>query len=450
MVYRLGGWSLAVSLPLDVTSVQLADGKQIGLLVGHAILDEGRIARGTLTLPYASISESTWEHFVDSLGGWFVAIVVSEQLERVYLDPMGSMGVVHSKREPVIASTATLIQLALGTTPEAANVWDEFPENRLGEMQSFPGGITADPQIDRILPNHYLDLRRIECVRWWPKEEIPWCRERDTDEQIEIIQSEIRRSLNAVCADFPVYVTLTAGRDTRLILACTDEDMRRRMTFFSIWPTFADPHPRVLRDAATAKQLAFACGLTHTMLPTKSPDEFDEPSRRAYLYRTGYAGHWWKGSEFWFACQQHFHCSNSAIVLGFGGEVSTYPIGRPPAATLSAVTPERLVDHLHYVPRSSRMVEAMSRWKCGLPDHVDIDRLNDLLWLENALACLSLPHLHGMAPFRSINIPFSQRRLIEASYKLSPESRRSGLVAREIFRRSPLSLTSIPCNGQPF
>lgn len=94
-------------------------------------------------------------------GGRFACVLVAESIHRLYLDAGGTLACVYAINSRAAGSTSTLVLW---------NVRGQFPEREtpLGALRSnqfYPAGLTADPDIRRLLPNHYLDLQEWRAIR---------------------------------------------------------------------------------------------------------------------------------------------------------------------------------------------------------------------------------------------------------------------------------------------
>ena len=81
---------------------------------------------------------------------------------------------------------------------------------------SYPAGLTPRHGIDRLLPNHYLDLGKWQPVRHWPKD--PLAASCSTEDAIAEISMIVKRQIRAVVTTTPTYLMLTAGKDSWMLL----------------------------------------------------------------------------------------------------------------------------------------------------------------------------------------------------------------------------------------
>src|SRR5215470_12067320 len=83
----------------------------------------------------------------------------------------------------------------------------------------YPLGLTPRRGVERVLPNHYLDLKQWALVRRWPKGDLPF--DRDPSEAVRTVAATASRTIDGIAAAYSVQSPITAGRDSRLMLACS-------------------------------------------------------------------------------------------------------------------------------------------------------------------------------------------------------------------------------------
>jgi hypothetical protein len=139
----------------------------------------------------------------------------------------------------------------------------------------FPGDATPYSDIRCLLPNHYLDLGARRSVRFWPRSNLPTIR----------LGTALRKSselLNGLMESakhrFRLMLPLTAGWDSRLMLAASRSMAHNIFCFTAIFPG-ATEHDR---DVTTPARLLARLGLPHAVLDCRNgvDDEFAEIYRR--------------------------------------------------------------------------------------------------------------------------------------------------------------------------
>jgi hypothetical protein len=102
---------------------------------------------------------------------------------------------------------------------EAATRYIDSPEYRRQREAWWPGTSTPYREIQQLLPNHLLDLRRACPERYWPTDPIAGV---SSDEAAtggaQLLQALVRAAANR----FPLALPLTAGWDSRLLYAATE------------------------------------------------------------------------------------------------------------------------------------------------------------------------------------------------------------------------------------
>lgn len=81
--------------------------------------------------------------------------------------------------------------------------------------QAMPGAVTLFKEVNRLLPNHYLDVKRQEVVRFcnWTSEE-----KRSLDDAISLTIERSQRLAQAYASQYSLACPLTGGKDSRLVL----------------------------------------------------------------------------------------------------------------------------------------------------------------------------------------------------------------------------------------
>src|SRR5690606_4644016 len=134
--------------------------------------------------------------------------------------------------------------------------------------------------VQRLIANHYLDLDNWVCVRHWPSE--PIVREADPGRSIDMIVDETRAVIETVSKAGPTHLALTAGYDTRLLLACS-KNLLGNVGFVTVDVIDGD------LDITRARELAERFGLRHKLLPyvEASPEQMEIWQRKVSHCITG-------------------------------------------------------------------------------------------------------------------------------------------------------------------
>ena len=273
----LGEWVL-VTAP-DLPALPLADevGKPLGWVVGHPVdPDAGAIVAGTIRLSFAATSATDLMRALDEelhrLGGRWAALVVQPR-PLALPDGYGSLPVLYAPALETVTSSPFLLARseALPADSELVDVMRVY-ETGL----TFGLGTTPLAGVELLAPNHGLDLRTWTAARVWPREPLEPI---GLAEAVERVAASFEATIAAAVRLGNAHDGLTAGGDTRMIVACARAHVDR-IDFFTV--PFPDLTGRT--DARWAPRIARQFGLSHRVLPWQPPGS-DEVKR--FMYRTG-------------------------------------------------------------------------------------------------------------------------------------------------------------------
>jgi tetrahydromethanopterin S-methyltransferase subunit F len=260
-------------------------------------------------------------------------------------------------------------------------------------------------------------------VRHWPIEPIEVVLESRAIEQVKTIVDRTRDNIETLAKEHRLYMGLTAGRDSRMILGCA-RNVLDRMTFV----TFNYKDPAKFADVHIAKALSRKLKLAHQTLELNDPPRAQKDE---YLYRVGYCNNAGKACDFYDACGTQLKMDH-AWLTGYGGEVGrAFYWGKENLTTNPSA--EDLVKRMH-LPASDSNLRAVQQWLEGVPRWVGPYALLDLMYLELRLGCWASPQQYGTAPFAVILMPFSHRDIYAAILALPVEYRRQQFLARDVIK----------------
>ena len=228
----------------------------------------------------------------DTMGGRWAAIHVTDDGIHVFHDPAGLRGV-HHRRDDAgavwCASHPALLARVLGL-PEDVETRQRLSEEgvfRPGANYFWPGAGTSFLGVRRLLPNHLLDLDSGTTRRFWPRGPVrPLARA----EAADICVRTLTGIMSSAAARFPLALAMTAGFDSRLLLAASREHAHR-MSYY----TFKRPHmTRRSGDLRVPAALLRDHGLSHQVIEV--PQLSDSDVARA-IYSTFPQFHQLKADE---------------------------------------------------------------------------------------------------------------------------------------------------------
>ena len=235
----------------------------------------------------------------------------------------------------------------------------------------FPAGLTAHHGIERLLPNHYLDLTRWQVVRHWPKAEI--VATPDPEASIDAIVQLVRDQLQALrSGPRSMVMALTAGRETRMLLACA-RPWVTDIEFVTI--TGADRHAT---DSVMAQRIAQGQGLHHRAIPRV----LATADQRARFIRRG--GHCVGDSNALYHPSVWPLAANHIFVGGLGGEVGRAFLWKKTDTPDTPLTGAGLMNRFG-LPEQAGIAARLDTWLHGLSGQNSLRKL-DLAYLEQRMA----------------------------------------------------------------
>ena len=415
---------------LPVVSVCSESNERLGFLIGHAFSTSGELQTDTVNINDSGQGrDAVIRGFVRSLSGRFVLIVYNQSLLRVYPDAAATLAFVYSAQLRRIASTASLLLHDEPSSPLFCKTTAEFPCG--GNEWFYPGGLTPEPDIKRVLPNHYLDTNSYETFRFTYGEKITECRSQELAHSIDIITRLLQTCIKGVVENFsPVYMGLTAGQDTRILLACARPYVDR-ITFVTFDYSHWYDHRTHKIDVHTASTLAKRFGLRHKLLQIKQDVSPDIESW--YIKQMGYAAGAFKARDFFQACENNLDL-NGAWINGFYGEIGRFYLGNENDKADDKFDSREILKRLH-LPDDASFVAPVSAWLTQLSE-INAFQLLDLAYIEQKHGCLTSPRLYGAARFRLNVIPFAQPSVYDHMLRLPVWYRRGSRVYENIVTKA--------------
>ena len=434
-VLRQGGWRLAVHPRTRVSSIACGSDDSVGWVIGWAIAGSGKIIDSTLRLDEserAAFRHKFLANLEAELAQWagrFVLIAITHAGEKVYTDASASLGVVFSQAAQVVASTTSLIAPTKNSQTNTTLV------QTLGlpfKDTWFPFGLTARSDIERLLPNHALDLATWSTERLWPtKAFVPT--PTDPMETIGRIAGTVEATIGAVVAARPVEMSLTAGRDSRMLLACS-RPWLDQISFYTI----ALPDPTARLDCDIAKRLAIREKLRYTITPWVAASQRELSD---WLERTGtsMAGRVWTSA----GVDARLSDDDKITLTGLAGEVGRAYYWHESDSEESALSPDEILRRIG-LPADPLIVNRLKAWWDSIPVNGTLAKL-DLLYIEQRLGCWAGPSLYGSQKRFGLS-PFNSRRIFEAMLSLPTDLRHNDFLPHALIQEKWPELLDLPFN----
>jgi hypothetical protein len=384
---------------LDEVLLEDATGQPVGLLIGFPIDLRGqrRLNGGThrLNAVAGEALDAFAEKVLEGLAGRFLWLCTAGERARIYLDAAGQVPCVYDPDMRVAASSAFALLSAVDYNARFdAALHAGLGINGLGWI---PGGLTAHKGVQRLLPNHILDLEDFTMTRHWPLQ--PVTPAKDPEAAIATLIETVREQLAALVAgERRVAQALTAGHETRMLLGCA-RPFTDRMDFATV--SAGAGHV----DTVMAARIAEGEQLRHRVLPTVMADV---AARAAYLRRNGDCIA--DGNARSFPSVAPIADSH-VFVGGAGGEVGRGFFWRPGDGDATMLDGTALMARFGLPPKP-RVIAALDAWLAGLAGRGTREIL-DLAYLE-----------HRMGPWSGAQFP-SDPTLV----RFAPLLTRPGVVA---------------------
>ena len=418
--------------------------KLVAICLGIAIGPDGVCLRSQTKLSAQDSSDlQTW---IEQLAGRFIVLAQIQGNTRLYCDPSGNLSVVYNREAKTIASSVTL------AIDDALSPDDEIDIDAIAAgHQRLLFGQTTDKRVHRMTPNHFLKLSDFTEERHWPRDDTELTSfEAHRTSAYDEVAARLARNVSALAQDFFCALPITAGSDSRLLLASASDVFDKIDHYYCYglnWSTEVDA--KLASNIAEHLALPFKAILRDTpqVASVSSAAFVQEEARKMYL-RTGWC---YKMRADWV----QFVAMSPRVDVVMRGTVAEMTrankwdaddFDRPCNAVrglnkLTKETPGGIGDLLQ-TTRYSRLLRQYKTWMAGLPKPA-YARLYDFahieLWLPMG------PTLEFSAHVRDFFVnPFNDRRLLQITSGVAPRARKRRTMVRNIIQRNCPSLQVFP------
>jgi hypothetical protein len=448
---QLLGWQqiavaggLKLTVHPDLASTQVTNGGRELTLIGH-ILDP--LAPDATN---ADIVRVLLQHFTsresliaatDHCGGRWLLVAVNADESFLFHDALGLRQAFHTDPAETgalwVMSQAGLASEMVSLTPDeqALDYMDTQTFRRTSESR-FPATASTFKGLKHLLPNHWLDLSTGRSHRYWPSAPLEVLTpEAAIDRLCTLLSGQIR----AAAARFDLALSLTAGFDSRLVLA-TARKMADRLCIMTLRQgKMPDRFPDLEIPARLLKRL----GLPHEVVRATSTmtAEFSlQYKRNVYLAHDHY-GH---DAE---AILRHFGRTKVALT-GSGAEVGRCAFRRKlPHADHVRFTPA-LLAWLEYGSTHPFLVGHFREWLADAGQQNYVKLLDLFEWEQDYGNWLAMTQLEFDIAWRDIFTPYNCRALLTTLLGVDERYRRAPdyLLFRRAIQKAWPALLSEPIN----
>lgn len=369
------------------------------------------------------------------MGGRWVLIVSIGQKAILFADPCGLRQVcytISTDRRMWCASEPTVLaeQLGLSSSPQAERFLAS-PYVRSEEEHWWPGDSTLFSEISHLLPNHFLDLTTKTSHRFWP-----WAplQQVSMAEGVQRGAELLSGLLKSAANRFPLALPITAGLDSRMLLAAARE-VKDEIFYYTL-----RKHHTPSEDIEVPARLLRRLGLTHHVIDAMAPA--DEAFWQLYRANTYGAHKAW--SNIAFSLHNHYPSTRVAI-NGNCAEITRCAYSRPNRIRRVAAgkVPVRDLLYLGAMDRNAFSLEHIGRWfEEAAPQAIDngYDLLDLFYWEQRMGRWQASAQLEWdiaqetLSPFncralintwlgvdRTFRVPPSSTLFLEMTHRLWPE-----------------------------
>ena len=437
---EVGAFKLYTGKDLPIHQIKDASGARVGYVIGIAVGMKADSTDHVLRLPFKKNSKTFWDQFerllIDAAGRYAFVLHAAGQT-RLYTDPVGMIGAVYNPEDGFVASSP-MLAIKRPLRPHPKYDFDVIRELG-GKLSLFH---TADRDVHRLNPNHYLDLDTLVSERFWPRDE-QFAPEPDDPTSIyhEIIDTA-RAHIGAIAQAYPCSLPVSGGMDSRLLLGFAGKHLKKIDQFYTHINNYA-----TRRDAAIAAELCRVCRVDHEIHDKR---HFGIARREIRLNKHAYE------LTYGAPASPPREYQNGVI---YGVPEGNVILRGHQTDLLRAVyvfrpeeewtNPDWQIERLFIVPRRHFNTEVADRfrddfiaWQSSLPAAAK-KKAADFMFLEvyyNSSIGASFPAL-----WRNFYMsPYNSRRLITLSLQFSEDRRRASVPVFELIEMMSSDLSQVP------
>jgi hypothetical protein len=296
----------------------------------------------------------------------------------------------------------------------AANQFVHSPEIKRNPEYWWPGDSSPFSEVRHLLPNHYLNLRDGTCRRYWPDEKLPAM---PLAAAVQECSRLLAGSLAAAAERFDLALPLTAGWDSRLLLAASKR-IATRLSYFTLKikaANLTEGHP----DLAIPRALLAHLGLRHEVieLPEKTDPQFSAVFQQSVAL----------AHDVWSLDAQailEFYRLQKVVIAGGVSEAARnfYTL---PRSLERKLTGEKLAS-LAGMGRHPFAVTYFNEWLGKLGPTYNFRALDLFYWEQRAGSWLAMCQKEFDVAWSEIFSPYNCRRLLSHM-----------LAVKNVYRRDP-------------
>lgn len=433
------GTGIDVTLSAGLSHWPIVDGGDVLLGTAYGLLLEGwmgqglSLRNGTIRVAGAIADATAFEkRVIDGLHGLIVVRTTPGGVfgNRLYPDGGASVPIVYCAE----------LRRAGGS---ADQILDDDAYNRrfLGLRHQrlvvreghgwITGTQTAHRGVERLLPNHYLDLDSFSAHRFWPRpddfrEPMPF------ETAAASVAHDIQGFVAAAARQFQPAIMLTAGFDSRIIAAAA-QPVLRDVAFATV------DAPSAGIDQVMSASIAQKFGLEHRAIPLVCASE---PEQDLWDRRVGHAVR----ERNRVTHPSLGQIERNVILTGIYGEPGRARLYRHDVATINdaAATPDFVMSRLG-LPIDPEQRDNVARWLAPL-GWLPRSAVLDLAYCELKGGSWAMAQGPAQKAVKLSMMPFAQRRIQHAFMAVAPGEKGTATLFRRIGDMLWPAMMNVPVN----
>ncbi|MEI6881460.1 MAG: hypothetical protein WCK82_09040 [Bacteroidota bacterium] len=399
----VNGWLLETHPSLNTIRV-LFNEVPVGIIVGYPIYERKFLSTDEqIRIVGDNFSKLCFEKLIKCTLGRYVALLLTDSLEFFYPDAVATLSTVYDIKNQYLASSTILFPVQSRELNESLVNTCKLSETIKGSY--YPCGLTYFDNLKVLKPNFCINLRQMSEERF---EFFEIGREIfDFNEVAYCVANEIQDITGSILRGLPVEVFLTAGKDSRLLLASLREKCKE-----VIYSTYYE-------NAVTGSHYI----------------NFEIASLIARDLDLNYSSHD-LSKKFQFTTN-----SNNVVILGYGGELSRGYLWKKDIINSPKISIESIIRLLGY-PNNDIICAEIDKWLSFYSSNNTTDIL-DFLYVEQYMGHLTSPSLYRYDCVSKFSIaPLCSWNIVNKFLNLSMEVKSNDKFTRRFLNEFMPSLNS--------
>lgn len=422
---------LASADDLPVIPLLSPQGESLGFLLGWPVTLQGEMLTPSQPQQLSPDTTAAFETWLYRLGGRWLCLSLLEG-GQFYTDAMASQPCIYCPQAQLIMSSAALLP----------SPWQEQVDTSLMAAMDvrhsehfYLFALLPQKHCLRLLANHKLLLSDFSVKRHWPQAFTAGSAEPDDLQQkAKTICAVVQAHISACAGNAPTKIGLSAGYETRLMLACA----KPWLSELRFW-TRKEHKTRAGLDQKVASHLAGTLGLQHQfVLPPAAADSGQ--SEDEWLARTG---HCIGGSALRYRALIDIEQGRHFALTGIGGELCRAFYW--PEQGLTGPLTAALLHRLSGVPEHPAFAKAARDYLQQLPDLPLWQQLG-LFYLENRVGAYASVHKYGNKNGIIFMYPLNHRHAVDAMLTLPLSEQQKNKLHRAVICHAWPELDQLPYN----